>query len=220
MLVPTFSRGFAIPPPVDMRPRRNAIDYERLPPDLVAHRRVYSPEASEVNETMGAIPAAVLARAGRVRGRHPLNSFTALGPAAERLASGQSPDDVYAPLRALVNEAGVVALIGVGLASMTLLHEAEGRAERRRFLRWANGPDGRPVAVETGSCSAGFGRLDVVLAAIERRAMVGASRWRVFPAREAVALAAAAIRADPEITRCDDAACARCADAIAGGPLV
>ncbi len=41
-----------------------------------------------------------------------------------------------------------------------------------------------------------------------------------FPAQAVLELAADAIRTCPEITRCDDPACVRCADAVAGGPLL
>jgi hypothetical protein len=41
----------------------------------------------------------------------------------------------------------------------------------------------------------------------------------MFPARPALDLAAAAIRAEPTITHCPDPTCLECADAIAGGPI-
>ncbi len=53
-----------------------------------------------------------------------------------------------------------------------------------------------------------------------RTAVVGRSVWRVFEAREALRLAAAAIRADPRITHCGAAVCERCDDAVAGGPVL
>jgi hypothetical protein len=41
----------------------------------------------------------------------------------------------------------------------------------------------------------------------------------MFPAREALELAADAIRTTPSITHCPNLECIECADAIAGGPL-
>jgi aminoglycoside 3-N-acetyltransferase len=111
-----------------------------------------------------------------------------------------------------------VLLIGVGLERMTLLHLAEERAGRALFRRWANGPDGRPMEVETGGCSEGFGKLEPALAPLARETTVGESRWRAFPARAALDVATDAIRANHEITRCDREGCLLCADAIAGGP--
>jgi aminoglycoside N3'-acetyltransferase len=159
----------------------------------------------------------VLARPERLRGDNPLCSFAAIGPTSD-LVREQRPLDVYAPLRILAGRDGFVLLIGVGLERMTLLHLAEERAGRVPFRRWANGPDGRPMEVETGGCSDGFGNLEPVLAPLARETNVGESRWRAFPARAALEAATEAIREQPEITRCGRDDCLRCADAIAGGP--
>ena len=128
--------------------------------------------------------------------------------------------DVYAPLRILTARDGFLLLIGVGLDRMTMLHLAEERAGRTLFRRWANGPDGRPMEVEVGSCSNGFGNLDPILGRLARETTVGSSRWRAFPARPTVEAAVEAIRERPEITHCGRPDCLRCADAVAGGPRV
>jgi aminoglycoside 3-N-acetyltransferase len=179
----------------------------------------FSPETNELGGGMGAIPRAVLGRRDRVRGDHPLMSFAALGPDAAELVRGQTPLDVFAPFEALAAAAGSILLAGVGLTSMTLLHLAEQRAGRRLFVRWANSRDGHVLEARVGGCGSGFDAFDPVLAGIARETAVGSSRWRAYPAAETLELAAAAIRADPGITRCADPACARCRDAIAGGPF-
>jgi aminoglycoside 3-N-acetyltransferase len=149
-----------------------------------------------------------------------LCSFSAVGAAARLLIASQQPLAVYASLRTLAERGGSVICMGVGLTRLTLLHLAEQRAGRQLFRRWANGPGGRPMMVEVGGCSEGFARLDGHLTPIERHTQVGGSRWRIFPAMGALALATAAIRADPAITHCSDATCERCADAVLGGPLL
>ena len=82
LVVPTFTASFLLASPDAMRPERNGIDYD-APHDSPGRDRIYSPEGNEVAPTMGAIPAAVLARPERLRGDHPLCSFTALGPRAD-----------------------------------------------------------------------------------------------------------------------------------------
>jgi aminoglycoside N3'-acetyltransferase len=162
----------------------------------------------------------VLARPDRIRGKHPLNSFAALGPNADSLVEPQRPLDVYAPLRILAARDGFVLLIGVGLDRMTLLHLAEEKAGRTLFRRWANGP--RRPADGSGSRQL-LERLrsfEPILAALAHETCVGAASWRAFPARDTVAAAAAAIREHPELTHCEDAHCLRCRDAVAGGPRV
>jgi aminoglycoside N3'-acetyltransferase len=218
VMVPTFSWTFAVPPP-RAEPPRNGWDYEGLEGPTGGIGRAYSPDTMEMDEQdMGAIPAAVVGRAGRVRGNHPLCSFAAVGPRGHELISGQEPLNVWAPLGALAEEEGAVVLMGVGLDKMTLLHLAEQVAGRNPFRRWANGPDGQTMEVEVGGCSDGLGSLDSILSPVMRESKVGGSVWRVFPAEAALDAAARAIRRDPMITHCGDPGCGRCRDAVAGGP--
>ena len=169
---------------------------------------------------MGAVPAAVLAMPGLVRGAHPLDSFAAVGPLAHELVDGQAPQHVYAPLEALIAAGGVVVSMGVGLTAMTLLHLAEQRAGRALFVRWARDAGGEIMRVRVGGCSGGFGNLDAALAPVMRHAEVGESRWMIMDAREALELATAAIRADSHITHCGNPECDRCNDAVLGGPVL
>jgi aminoglycoside 3-N-acetyltransferase len=221
VLVPSFSwDAFAIPPPSGMRPPRNGWRYDISADTTRGTSRVFAPETREVDREMGAIPATVVAMPGRVRGDHPLCSFSAVGPRASDMVRDQRPLDVYAPLRMLADMDGAVVCMGVGLTRTTLLHLAEQQAGRTLFRRWANDPQGRPMMVETGGCSEGFDRFDVTLSPVERRRLVGEGSWRVFPVGESLRLASDAIRIDPEITRCANPTCGRCSDAVLGGPLL
>lgn len=217
VLVPTFSSATyeMLPDPPDVI-ARNGVGSRS--PRAAASARVYAPNANDIDSDMGAIPAAVLAIPGRVRGNHPLDSFSAVGPLAHDLIDQQSPSRVFAPLEALAAAAGFVVLMGVGLNRLTLLHLAERRAGRSSFIRWANGPGGSIIQVKLGGCSEGFTRLAPALAAITVSARVGRSHWSVLPAAGAVDAAAEAIRTDPQITHCDNTACDRCNDAVLGGP--
>jgi aminoglycoside 3-N-acetyltransferase len=221
MLVPAFTCGFGVPPPVGACPPRNGMGGEDEPTREEIPGRAFSPADNDLDRPdMGAIPAAVLATPGRSRGDNPLNSFAAVGPLARQLVAGQTPADVYAPFRALADAGGAVVMIGVHLTTMTLIHEAERRAGRTLLRRWARGRDGRIVTVHVGSCSDGFNQFETVLAPLSREVTVGESRWRAFPAADTLAAAAAAIRANPAITHCGRTTCARCRDMVAGGPQV
>ena len=220
VLVPTFSSGFGIAPPLHLQFERNGWNYSAIPTPKLGPNRVYTPEILDIDRDMGAIAATVVAWPGRVRGNHPLDSFTAIGPRAAKLIAEQTPLDVYAPLRALVRLDGFVLLLGVGLEKLTLLHLAEKEAGRTSFRRWANDEHGRPMAAEVGGCSEGFGRLEPHLRHIMRKTNVGESSWTVLHAGQILAHATAAIRANPEITHCRDAECERCNDAVKGGPLI
>jgi aminoglycoside N3'-acetyltransferase len=221
VLVPTFSwNAFSVPAPVGMRPERNGYDYAVPRPPSPGMNRIYTPQTQEIDLDMGAIPAAVVAFPQRVRGNHPLCSFSAIGPQAKELVAGQEPLHVFAPLEALAATQGWVLLMGVGLESMTLIHLAEQKAGRRLFRRWANGLDRQPMEVEVGGCSYGFEQLTPLLASIEKRLEVGQSLWRAFAAKDILEIARQAIQHNPSITHCSEEACWRCQDAIAGGPLL
>jgi aminoglycoside 3-N-acetyltransferase len=179
----------------------------------------FSPATPFVSKEMGAIPNWVAATARRRRGNHPLNSFAALGPDADPIICGQSSFDVYSPLKGVVRLGGAVALLGVGLTSMTLIHLAEHNAGRALLVRWARLASGSVVPTRTGSCSRGFERFADLLSPAETTIDVGSSHWRVFDAALVLDLATREIVRNPRITVCDDPTCARCAAMVAGGPV-
>ena len=221
LLVPTFSWCNSVSPPPHLRFRRNAADYEYLAKTCADVDCVFDPErSSEIDDNMGAIPAAVLAREASRRGNHPLCSFAAVGPLANHLVGGQKPNDLYSPLETLANEGGFLVLAGVDLSKATLIHLAEKKAGRVPFRRWANGPGGDPMAVEAGGCSNGFVKFDSVFSPFGMTATVGTSQWRSYPADRALEAATRAIREDPQITHCEANPCERCDDLIAGGPIL
>lgn len=220
VLVPTFSSVFAVAPPTHLQFKRNGWNYGATAAPNHGSERVYTPEVLDIDHDMGVIPATVVAWTNRMRGNHPLDSFTAIGPQAAKLIAGQTPLDAYAPLAALARMKGFVLLMGVGLERMTLLHLAEKEAGRTLFRRWANDAHGQPMVVEVGGCSEGFGKLEPHLRTVMRRINVGQSSWTLLPAAQALECAAAAIRANPQITHCGVETCERCDDAVKGGPIL
>ena len=228
LLVPTFTFQCEAPPPDGIPYRRNGYEPNEFPNSRPAKSQTpaFVPASNLLSRRpMGVVPAAVLTTPGRVRGDHPLNSFTSVGEWADSLVRVQHPLDVYAPLRALVAARGWILLMGVDLRSLTLIHLAEHQAGRTLFRRWArtvaphSNDSAKVVECDVGSCSRGFNNLEPALAPLERRIRVGPSLWRLFPARETLDACVSAINADPEITRCAVDGCVRCADTIAGGPI-
>jgi aminoglycoside N3'-acetyltransferase len=221
VLVPTFTwSSFAVPPPFDQRPPRNGWNYEAHSGSTAGMGRIYTPALLEIDSEMGIIAATVVASPGRARGNYPLCSFAAVGPLAEDLMADQSPGDVYAPLATLTQRDGAVLLMGVGLERMTLLHLAEKAAGRTLFRRWANDVHGQSIAVETGGCSDGFGKLEPHLQAFFASRLVGQSLWQTCSANEVLHGTTLAIRNTPYVTHCDNQTCERCNDAVAGGPML
>jgi len=218
VMAPSFSWGFGVPMPEGVRYRRNGWDSEKDISPTAGVGRIYTPATTEIEKEMGALPAAIVCRAGRARGMHPLSSFTALGSLAEKLVASQRFDHVFAPLEMLAKSGGYVVLMGLNLRRMTLIHLAEKIAGRRLFRRWANDADGRVVEMEVGGHSRGFEALRPHLKRM-RTKMVGESLWTIAPAQEALDEAVEAIRRNPGITHCEYPDCVQCNDLIAGGPV-
>jgi aminoglycoside 3-N-acetyltransferase len=222
LVVPTFSFLYSIAPPADNLIAQNGIDYYKKTHWMAAGDKiVFSAKSNELDiAEMGAIPERVLQIKSRVRGDHPLCSFSAVGPFANEIIKTQAPMDVYAPLREAALFEGRVALIGVGLNRMTALHLAEQMAGRRMFVRWANGADKKPAMVETGGCSEGFCNLDPYVNHLDKKAQCGESPWRVFPMDKLLKQAARVIQLKPGTTHCGDPECLRCSDMAKGGPVL
>jgi aminoglycoside N3'-acetyltransferase len=218
LMVPTYSYwAWTTAPDVpELRPPRNAWDYDVQKEPAT---RPFTVDSTEVSPDMGVVASAVASWPGRIRGGNPGVSFSAIGPRASELVGGQSAADPNAPHRALASMSGWVVLAGVGLERATLMHAAEEEAGRNMFMRYSLTNEG-VVPFATGGCSEGFGRLSPFLEPFRREAFVGKSRWWVFPAAEMLKAASAAIRAHPNITHCADPNCARCEDAIGGGPVL
>lgn len=221
LLVPTFSDQFEARPVKEYMPERNgAGDYTVFLNGSYGDEIFSTASKAITVEEMGAFPRHILTCPGSLRGNHPLNSFTALGKHGARLVQGQTPWDVYVPLRKLCEDDGYVLLIGVDLTSATILHYAEQLAGRNPFIRWAKGPDGSTIPVSAGGCSEGFMNLYDRLRPYERTAMVGKSLWRCYRAQDMVNVCKQAILDDPSITHCSDPQCGRCNDAVLGGPIL
>ena len=101
---------------------------------------VYTPDATEVDPDMGAIPAAVIGMPVRVRSLHPIRSFAAIGPRARDLIPRRRRSRaVRSP-----HEAGRPRRLGAadgGRLGQTAIHRTEQIAGRRMLRGWARGRD-------------------------------------------------------------------------------
>ncbi|MGW6565221.1 aminoglycoside N(3)-acetyltransferase [Streptomyces sp. NPDC054975] len=103
---------------------------------------------------MGAIPNAVLATPGRLRGRHPQASVAALGARAEEVTANQPI--AYAlgkdsPFDRMYGMEAQILLLGVGHNRNSFLHYAESRVpgHRTKLRRFPYEIEGERVWVET-----------------------------------------------------------------------
>lgn len=221
LLTPTFSYNYLLNPNKENRPLQNDWDYSIIDPILEKNKEnIFSTNSNDVDSDMGIIPKLILNTPGRVRGFHPLDSLTALGPDAEELVSSQEPLDIFAPFRKLVEANGYIILMGVNYNRMTFLHYCEKVSGRNTFIRWAADKNGETMPVEIGECSEGFINFSKVLDNIAKIVEVGSSTWKILPAKEVLNIASNMIKEDPKITACSNKKCRACIDAINGGPII
>ncbi len=228
ILVPTFTYFFEVSPPSNDHLPVNGMLYtgpesveaqhrQGVDGDPGSKKRFRMTGADLSLSEMGGFSAAVLARSDRVRGDHPLNSFTAVGPLAKELITGQNWEDVYSPLERLTARNGRILLMGTDLTSLTFIHYAEQHSGRRLFVRWSSNSKNQPCRVRVGSCSRAFNNLEPSITCSETT--IHGAQWRAFSAKAALKQLSRTIAHRPEITQCDDANCLRCNDALAGGPV-
>src|SRR5688500_6549899 len=80
ILIPTFSSVFEVAPPPHLQYARNGWNYSAISTPKQVFERVFTPEVLDIDRSMGVIPATVLTWTNHIRGNHPLDSFTAVGP--------------------------------------------------------------------------------------------------------------------------------------------
>lgn len=213
LMAPTFTANLTDPYVWVSRPTPE--ERERL----VAEMPEFDPATSPPDK-MGAVATALWRTPGTLRSRHPVTSWCAHGPLAERLLAVHPLDDPEGedgPVgRAWASDARIL-LLGVGHDANTTLHLAECRldlphlyalpdrfptrdAEGRRVLR--------PVA-KTTKCSDGFVKIAPWLRP-DREGRVGDAQAMVFRSREVVRVATEVLRRDPTALLCDDPDCVHC----------
>jgi len=133
-----------------------------------------------VSRDMGAIPVCIPEKE-QIRGIHPMNSFSAIGPLAEELIAKQTYLNVYGSLK-MMYEIGesYVALIEVDLTSATAIHYAEERELVGIFSPTGAKIGGTHQEIAVGSCWDGFNVFDTHVEEMERAHKVGESQWHFF----------------------------------------
>lgn len=222
LLVPTFTYNNESYPTVKgLKYRQNAFDPEHYDEECKVYRSGFSVERNDISKIMGIIPKLILEREGSFRGNHPLNSFTGIGPKAEKLISKQSYLNVYGPYEECMNDTNaVILLMGIDFTSATPIHFAEMKAGRNMFRSWAYIEGGDKVEVAIGSCSDGFNSIIPVVKDIKEISTVGQSNWQIYNFKSFINRISDEIKKNNNLTHCGDPECIRCRDAVLGGPII
>lgn len=222
LLVPTFTYCYqSYPSDAVINYKQNAIELSDFDTDSKIFKTGFSKDNNDITRIMGIIPKLILERVDSVRGNHPINSLTAIGPKAEKLIESQNYLNVYGPYKECYKDSeAIILLMGTDFTSATPIHYAEQVAGRKLFRRNAFCQQGSKVEVEVGSCSNGFNSLIPVVKDIRKISSVGESKWQIYNFKSFIELLASEIILNSNITKCSDSSCIRCRDAALGGPLI
>jgi aminoglycoside 3-N-acetyltransferase len=204
VMMPAFTYMTMVIP--EEGPAQNGLDYGRGQ-DRNRMAVPFSP-SMPADRLMGAIPEALRTHRLADRSGHPILSFAGVG--VGDLLHSQTIAEPLAPLRHLVDRRGWVLLLGVDQSVNTTLHEAERRAGRKTFTRWALTADGVKVCAGFPGCSNGFVELDPVLDGLKRRVQIGEAWVTAYPVPAMVDAAGAAFRERPGGMLCKRIDCGRC----------
>lgn len=224
LLVPTFTYdNDAYPPKLGKEYAQNGMNLDSYQDALQGLTHNFDQNSQQISDSMGVLPKVILSRQESIRGEHPVNSFTAIGPQAEKIIKQQSLLDVYGPYQVCYEiQSAVLLLMGIDFTGVTPIHFAEQKAGRNLFRAWANILDGNNhkqiVEVSIGSCSDGFNALQKSVAHLNQELLIGNSQWQCFAFTDFINTIKQQIVKKPTITQCENKHCIRCHDAILGGP--
>jgi hypothetical protein len=138
--------------------------------------------------------------------------LVAVGPGAERALAAQSLAEPLGPIAHLADTSprADVLLLGADQTANLAVHEAERRAGRKQFVRWALTPKGAVECLGCPGCSDGFNSLVPHLKGLAQVAQIGSARVERLPLAELLRVAETLIRGDPAALLCGRPGCERC----------
>ncbi|WP_350281396.1 AAC(3) family N-acetyltransferase [Kribbella sp. HUAS MG21] len=165
-----------------------------------------------VDRWLGTIPETFRQTCAPLRTGHPLFSYQAAGPDAERILAAQRPDWPLGPIEALD---GDVLLLGVDHTSNTAIHVAEQHLGRSRFYRYAKAADGLWTELPNiPGASHHFDAVEPVLRPVTKEVRIGQARVRRVATRAVLSATRDLVEADPTALLCTDDPTCRCRAAL------
>jgi len=156
---------------------------------------------------MGVLPEVIRKHPEARRSSHPILSFA--GIHVDEALQSQSMEEPLAPIGKLLEQDGMVLLIGVNHTANTSIHYMEWLAGRKQFVRWALTPQGVRQCPGFPGCSDGFEQAAVHLDLITRQAKLGSATLRAMPLREMAPILVSLLQDQPQALLCgkDDERC-------------
>jgi aminoglycoside 3-N-acetyltransferase len=160
---------------------------------------------------VGSLPELLRRQPDARRSAHPILSFSAIR--CDLALSAQTLNDPLKPIRALMEAAGWVLLMGVDHTVNTSIHLGERLAGRKQFLRWALTRRGALACPGFPGCSDGFQDVDLAIDQYARRVKLGSTQITAVPLIELIQTVKEMLSHDPTALLCHRHACERC-DAV------
>jgi aminoglycoside 3-N-acetyltransferase len=208
VIMPVFTPHCRVWPRVG--PAHNAAAYSGHD-DENAIAEIFRP-SSPADPRQGPVAEALRHMTGAVRSMHPLYSFAALGAGAERAMAAQSLAEPLGPLAHLAetDPAADVLLLGADQTGNVAIHEAERRAGRKQFIRWALTAKGAVECAGCPGCPDGFDALIPHLRPISKVTQIDSARVERLPLGELLQTVETLLRRDPLALLCTRPGCERC----------
>lgn len=204
LMMPTFTYKTMVIP--EEGPPDNGITYGGGR-DLNRMAEIFS-KASPADKSMGEIAERLRQHPDAQRSSHPILSFAAAN--LSTALSAQTLQEPLAPLRHLVEQDGVLLLLGVDHTANTAIHYAEKLAGQKQFVRWALTREGIVECPEFPGCSNGFEQAVPYLARVTQRAHIGNAVVQKIRLRDLVEIIVERLRKDPCALLCRNQECERC----------
>jgi aminoglycoside 3-N-acetyltransferase len=208
VVMPAFTPQCRVWPRVG--PQHNAADYSGHDEDNAA-AEFFRPNL-QIDPVLGSLAETLRQVPGAVRSAHPLYSFVAVGAGAERAMAAQSLAEPLGPVAHLAETgpSADVLLLGADQTANVAIHEAERRAGRKQFIRWALTPTCVEECAGCPGCTDGFNAAIPPLRPISKVAQIGSARVERLPLNGLLQTVEALIRRDPTALLCSRPACERC----------
>ena len=207
IMVPTFTYKTMIIPEVG--PPDNGIRYGSGR-DSNRMAEIYHADMP-VDRLMGSLAELLRRQPDARRSAHPILSFS--GIRCDLALSFQTLKDPLEPIRALMDAAGWVLLMGVDHTVNTSIHLGERLAGRKQFLRWALTRRGALACPGFPGCSDGFQDVEPAIGRYARRVQVGSAQITAIPLIELIRTVREMLGHDPMALLCQRNTCERC-DAV------
>ncbi|HEY9152746.1 MAG TPA: AAC(3) family N-acetyltransferase [Anaerolineales bacterium] len=204
LVMPTFTYKTMITPNVG--PPNNGITYG-AETDLNSMAEPFTPNMP-CDKLMGIVPETLRNLPNTKRTLHPIQSFA--GVRAEKILATQTIQNHLAPIAALAEADGWVALLGVDHTVNTSIHYAEKLAGRKQFLRWALTPDRIVECPGFPGDSAGFNAITPELVNNVRMIQIGNTIVQAVSLRVLFSKAIQVLKENPLALLCERDDCERC----------